>query len=221
MAKMHALFKDRAEAGRILAERLKENAGAGTVVLALPRGGVPVAFELAVALDAELDVLPVRKLGVPGQPELAMGAIAPGGAMYVDHDTMRAAHVTQAQFDAVLAAEQSELARREALYRRDSAPSAVEGRTAVVVDDGIATGATMQAAVKALRERRPARVIVAVPVAPAGVQADFVKVADEFVCVAQPALFFSVGQHYTDFGQTTDEEVSDLLERARARTRRA
>lgn len=217
MAKMHALFKDRAEAGRILAERLKENAGAGTVVLALPRGGVPVAFELAVALDAELDVLPVRKLGVPGQPELAMGAIAPGGALYVDHDTMRAAHVTQAQFDAVLAAEQSELARREALYRRDSAPSAVEGRTAVVVDDGIATGATMQAAVKALRERRPARVIVAVPVAPAGVQADFVNVADEFVCVAQPALFFSVGQHYTDFGQTTDEEVSDLLERARTR----
>jgi putative phosphoribosyl transferase len=214
---MHALFQDRVEAGRMLAHRLKHQAGPGTVVLALPRGGVPVGFELAVALGAELDVLPVRKLGVPGQPELAMGAIAPGGALYVDRDTMRAAHVTQAQFDAVLTAEQSELARREALYRGGATPVPVEGRTAIVVDDGIATGATMQAAVKALRERRPARVIVAVPVAPIGVEADFAEIADEFVCVAQPALFFSVGQHYNDFGQTTDEEVSDLLARARAR----
>jgi putative phosphoribosyl transferase len=214
---MYSLFKDRAEAGHMLAERLKELAGPETVVLALPRGGVPVAFELAVALDAELDILPVRKIGVPGQPELAMGAIAPGGALFVDHETMRAAHVTQAEFDAVLAREQAELVRREALYRGDEARPEVEGRTAIVVDDGIATGATMQAAVKALRERRPARIIVAVPVAPAGAEAEFVEIVDEFVCIAQPALFFSVGQHYADFGQTTDDEVSVLLARARAR----
>ncbi|PTB16798.1 phosphoribosyl transferase [Trinickia symbiotica] len=212
---MHSLFNDRAEAGRMLAERLKEYAGPGTVVLALPRGGVPVGFELAMALGAELDVMPVRKLGVPSQPELAMGAIAPGGALFVDTQTMRAAHVGQAQFDAVLAQEQSELARRESSYRGGRAPSAVEGRTAILVDDGIATGATMQAAVKALRERRPARIVVAVPVAPTGAETDFSSIVDEFVCVAQPALFFSVGQHYDNFGQTTDEEVRALLERAR------
>lgn len=221
MSAMYSLFKDRAEAGRMLATRLKAEAGPGTVVLALPRGGVPVAFELAMALDAELDVLPVRKLGVPGQPELAMGAIAPGGALFVDHETIRAARVTQAQFDIVLALEQSELARREVLYGCGRAPPTLEGRTAIVVDDGIATGATMHAAVEALRERRPARVIVAVPVAPAGAEADFAEIVDEFVCVAQPALFFSVGQHYEDFGQTTDEEVRDLLDRARTHYRHA
>jgi putative phosphoribosyl transferase len=214
---MYSLFKDRAEAGRMLAERLKDEAGPGIVVLALPRGGVPVAFELASALGAELDILPVRKLGVPGQPELAMGAIAPGGALFVDQDTMRAARVTQAQFDAVLAKEQSELTRREASYRRGRAAPEVKGRTAILVDDGIATGSTMQAAIKALRERGPARVIVAVPVAPIGAEADFAEVVDEFVCIAQPALFFSVGQHYENFGQTTDEEVRDLLARAPAR----
>jgi putative phosphoribosyl transferase len=216
---MFALFKDRAEAGRLLAERLREKVGPETVVLALPRGGVPVAFEVANALAAELDVLPVRKVGVPGQPELAMGAIAPGGALYVDRDTMRAAQVTQAQFDAVLESEKAELARREALYRGagGEAPSPIEGRTVIVVDDGIATGATMQAAVNALLARRPSRIIVAVPVAPSGMEAGFSGTADEFVCVAQPALFFSVGQHYNDFGQTSDEEVSDLLRRARER----
>jgi putative phosphoribosyl transferase len=214
---MYSLFKDRAEAGQMLAERLKDEAGSGIVVLALPRGGVPVAFELASALDAELDILPVRKLGVPGQPELAMGAIAPGGALFVDHDTMRAAGVTQAQFDAVLAQEQSELTRREASYRGARAAPEVKGRTAILVDDGIATGSTMQAAVKALRERGPARIIVAVPVAPIGAEADFAEVVDEFVCIAQPALFFSVGQHYEDFGQTTDDEVRELLARAPAR----
>jgi putative phosphoribosyl transferase len=201
----------------MLAERLKDEAGPGIVVLALPRGGVPVAFELASALDAELDILPVRKLGVPGQPELAMGAIAPGGALFVDQDTLRAAGVTQAQFDAVLADEQSELTRREALYRGPRAAPEVKGRTAILVDDGIATGSTMQAAVKALRERGPARIIVAVPVAPIGAEADFAEIVDEFVCIAQPALFFSVGQHYEDFGQTTDEEVRDLLARIPAR----
>jgi putative phosphoribosyl transferase len=218
---MHALFKDRAEAGQMLAEQLKNLAGPGTVVLALPRGGVPVGFELAIALDAQFDVLPVRKLGVPGQPELAMGAIAPGGALFVDNDTVSMTRVTQAQFDAVLADEQAELARREKSYRGDHAPIDVTGRTAILVDDGIATGSTMQAAVIALRERRPARMIVAVPVAPSGVETSFEGIVDDFVCVAQPMLFISVGQHYENFDQTTDKEVRDLIERARTRLGKA
>ena len=214
---MYPLFKDRAEARRMLAERLKDKAGPGTIVLALPRGGVPVAFELASALHAELDILPVRKLGVPGQPELAMGAIAPGGALFVEQDMMRASGVTQAQFEAVLAEEQSELIRRETAYRGARAASEVKGRTAILVDDGIATGSTMQAAVKALRKRGPARIIVAVPVAPVGAEADFAEIVDKFVSIAQPTLFYSVGQHYENFGQTTDEEVRDLLARTPAR----
>lgn len=212
---MHSLFKDRAEAGRILAERLQHERGSDSVVLALPRGGVPVAYELAVALGAELDVLPVRKLGVPGQRELAMGAIAPGGALFVDKAVMRSAGISQAQFDEVLSDETDELARRESLYRGQHRAVSVEGKTVLVVDDGLATGATMQAAVRALRERRPARIVVAVPVAPLGAEADFADIVDEFVCVAQPALFFSVGQHYDDFAQTSDHEVRALLEHAR------
>ncbi len=214
---MYPLFKDRAEAGRMLAERLKDKKGPGIVVLALPRGGVPVAFELASALNAELDVLPVRKLGVPGQPELAMGAIAPDGALFVDKDTMRAAGVTQAQFDAVRAEEQLELTRREASYRGKRATPEMKGRTAILVDDGIATGSTMQAAIKALHKREPARIIIAVPVAPIGAETGFAEIVDEFVCIAQPALFFSVGQHYADFNQTTDEEVRELLARTLTR----
>lgn len=198
----------------MLAEHLRNEAGVNGVVLALPRGGVPVAFEVAMALHAELDVLPVRKIGVPDQKELAMGAIASGGALYVDHDTMRAAHVSQAQFDSVLAHERVELERRETLYRGHRPPASVEGRTVLLVDDGIATGATMRAAVLALRARRPARIVAAVPVAPEGIEADFADVVDAFVCPAQPALFFSVGQHYEDFGETTDDDVRDLLHRA-------
>lgn len=211
---MYALFKDRMEAGRMLAERLHDEAGESTLVLALPRGGVPVGFEVALALNAELDVLPVRKIGVPSHKELAMGAIAAGGALHVEHDTLRAAHVSQAQFDAVLTQERLELARRETLYRGDRAPVQVEGRTVLLVDDGIATGATMKAAILALRTRHPARIVAALPVAPAGIEADFVGIVDAFVCVAQPALFFSVGQHYDDFGETTDDDVRDLLRRA-------
>lgn len=214
---MHALFKDRVEAGRMLAERLKAYRSPDTVVLALPRGGVPVAFELVEALGAKLDVLPVRKLGVPGQPELAMGAIAPAGAQFVDRDIIRSAHVSQAQFESVLAQQTEELARQEALYHGDTPALAVESKTVIVVDDGMATGATMQAAVHALRERHPARVIVAVPVAPAGVRAAFEDVVDEFVCVAQPTFFFSVGQYYDEFAQTSDGEVLDLLSRSRRR----
>lgn len=211
---MFALYKDRAQAGRMLAERLRNEAGVDAVVLALPRGGVPVAFEVAMALHAELDVLPVRKIGVPGQRELAMGAIASGGALYVDHDTMHVAHVSQAQFDTVLARERVELERREMSYRGNRAPASVEGRTVLLVDDGIATGATMQAAALALRARRPTRIVVAVPVAPEGIEADFAGVVEAFICAAQPTPFFSVGQHYEDFGETTDDDVRELLRRA-------
>jgi putative phosphoribosyl transferase len=215
---MFTLFRDRSEAGRILAAHLRnEGADAGAVVLALPRGGVPVGFEVATALGSELDVLPVRKLGVPGERELAMGAIAAGGAMYVDHGTMHIARVTQAQFEAVHAEEQIELARRATLYRGENAPVQVEGRVAIVVDDGMATGASMQAAVRALRKQHPARVIVGLPVAPLGAEVDFSGIVDAFVCVANPPNFFSVGQYYEDFGETTDDEVRELLARARAR----
>lgn len=211
---MFALFKDRQEAGRMLAERLRGEADASALVLALPRGGVPIAFEVALALGAELDVLPVRKIGVPGQKELAMGALASGGALHVEHDTMRAAHVSQARFDEVLAHERGELSRREALYRGDRSPARVEGRTVLLVDDGIATGATMRAAILALRARHPARIVAALPVAPAGIETEFDGTADAFVCIAQPVLFFSVGQHYEDFGEIADDEVRALLRRA-------
>lgn len=211
---MYALFKDRTEAGRLLAERLRGLASSDALVLALPRGGVPVAFEVASAFGAELDVLPVRKIGVPGHRELAMGAIASGDALYVERDTMHAAHVSQAQFDAVLAQERIELERRETLYRGNRPPARIEGSTVLLVDDGIATGATMKAAAAAVRAHRPARVIAALPVAPAGIEGEFADIVDVFVCVAQPSLFFSVGQHYEDFGETTDDDVRDLLHRA-------
>lgn len=215
---MHTLFRDRSEAGRILAAHLRnEGVESDAVVLALPRGGVPVGFEVATALGGELDVLPVRKLGVPGERELAMGAIAAGGALYVDHSTMYIARVTQAQFEAVHAEEKIELARRAALYRGENAPANVEGRVAVIVDDGMATGSSMQAAVRALRQQRPARVIIGLPVAPLGADADFSGIVDAFVCVANPSNFFSVGQYYEDFSETTDDEVRELLARARAR----
>lgn len=211
---MHAMFRDRRDAGRVLAERLRSYAGPHTLVLGLPRGGVPVAYEVAVALGAELDILPVRKIGVPSQPELAMGAVAPGGAVYVAHDTMREALVSQDTFDRVLAREQIELARRETRYRGARPQPEVEGRTVILVDDGIATGATMRAAILSLRTRRPAHIVVALPVAPRGLETQFAGLADAFVCVSQPMLFFSVGQHYEDFGETSDDEVRMLLQQA-------
>ncbi|KUZ71285.1 phosphoribosyl transferase [Burkholderia ubonensis] len=209
-------FLDRADAGRQLADALHEYAGrTDVVVLALPRGGVPVAFPVARALNAPLDVLVVRKLGVPYDPELAMGAIATGGAIYLQRSVIASMDVSDAQLADVIARETVELQRREALYRGAWPPVPVEGRTVIVVDDGIATGASMRVALQALRERRPARVVAAAPVAPAGVQRKFDDLADAFVVVSRPLSFFGISQFYTHFEQTSDDEVRVLLDAAR------
>nr|WP_249220699.1 phosphoribosyltransferase family protein [Burkholderia cenocepacia] len=211
-------FADRADAGRQLADALREYAGrSDVVVLALPRGGVPVAYPVARALRAPLDVLVVRKLGVPFDPELAMGAIATGGAMHLQRSVIRAMDVSDAQLADVIARETAELHRREALYRGAAPPPplAVEGRIAIVVDDGVATGASMRVALQALRERHPARIVAAVPVAPAGAAQAFDGLADAFVTVSQPTRFFGISQFYARFEQTSDDEVRALLDAAR------
>jgi putative phosphoribosyl transferase len=209
---MERIFLNRAAAGRALARHLQSYAQReDVIVLALPRGGVPVGFEVAAALHAPLDVLLVRKLGVPWQTELAMGAIASGGALYVDRRLMHEAGVTEAQFEHVLTDAQDELARRETLYREQRPALSVEGQIAIVVDDGMATGATLLAALRALRSRSPARIIVALPVAPADGELRLGGAADEFVCALTPRVFFSVGQFYQDFGETTDDDVRGLL----------
>jgi putative phosphoribosyl transferase len=209
---MERIFLNRAAAGRALARHLQAySQRQDVIVLALPRGGVPVGFEVAMALRAPLDILLVRKLGVPWQAELAMGAIASGGALYVDRRLMREAGVTEAQFEHVLADAQGELARRETLYREQRPAISVEGQIAIVVDDGMATGATLLAALRALRSRSPARIVVALPVAPANGELRLGDAADEFVCTLTPRVFFSVGQFYQDFDETTDEEVRVLL----------
>jgi putative phosphoribosyl transferase len=183
-------------------------------VLALPRGGVPVAFEVAQALNAPLDVLVVRKLGVPGQKELAMGAIASNGVQVLNEDIVRSLRISEAAINRVMAKEQQELERREYLYRGDRPTPKLHGRTVILVDDGFATGATMRAAVVALQQHKPAKVIVAVPVAASETCKDFEAKVDEVVCLATPSPFYSVGLWYEDFPQTTDEEVRDLLQKA-------
>lgn len=209
---MESHFEDRHAAGRLLAAALRAYAGRNdVVVLALPRGGVPVGYEVAKALGAELDVLIVRKLGLPYHPELAMGAIASGGAIDLNPDVIAMSGVTQGDIEGVLAQEYRELERREALYRGARPPAQIEGRTVIVVDDGIATGASMRAALKALRTRKPAKIIVAVPVAPIDTRERLRDVADEFVCVLSPDDFRAVGQFYRHFGQTSDDEVRTLL----------
>lgn len=213
---MYALFKDRTEAGRMLAERLRGEAGPDVLVLALPRGGVPVAFEVAMALSAELDVLPVRKIGVPGQPELAMGAIASGEALYVDRNTMQATRVSQAQFDAVLAAERVELARRERLYRGNRQPIRVEGRTVVLVDDGIATGATMRAATASMRQQGAERIIIATPVCTQSLHRSLSAQADDIVCLRRPQSPRPISETYEEFPLVQEDEVCRLLRRAAA-----
>lgn len=215
---MPRIFEDRADAGRALAKTLESQRGAaGTVVLGLPRGGVPVAFEIAEALRLPLDVLVVRKLGLPSQPELAMGAIASGGALVRNDEVVGYLGGREDAFEAVRAREQAELERRERDFRGDRPPHDLRGRTGILVDDGLATGATMEAAVRALRALGATRVVVAVPVASPEARDRIAAVADEVVCLAAPMYFSAVGQWYRDFAQTSDEEVRDLLARAHAR----
>lgn len=209
------IFRDRAEAGWLLAAKLQAYAGRPDVlVLALPRGGVPVAFEVAQALRAPLDVLVVRKLGVPGHEELAMGAIATGGVRVLNDDMVSELGIPKWTIDAVAAEEGRELQRRDRLYRDDAPAPQVSGRVVILIDDGLATGSTMRAAVAAVRQLKPARVIVAAPVAAAETCAEFHSIADEVVCAFIPDRFYAVGRWYADFSQTTDEEVRCLLERA-------
>jgi len=210
-------FEDRRAAGSVLASLLRHYADRpDVVVLALPRGGVPVAFEVAQALGAPLDLFLVRKLGTPGHRELAMGAIASGGVRVLNGDVIRWHGISAAEIDAVAREEQRELERREAAYREGREPVPVEGRTVILIDDGLATGSTMRAAVQAVRQRRPARVVVAVPVGAPQTCDELSAIADEVVCAQTPEPFAAVGQWYSDFDQTTDQEVRDLL-RAHAR----
>ena len=215
---MERIFADRVDAGRALAKALQARRGAtDTVVLGLPRGGVPVAYEIALALDLPLDVLVVRKLGLPWQPELAMGAIASGGALVLNDEVVRYLGGRGEALDTVRAREQAELERRERDYRGNRPTLDMRNRTGILVDDGLATGATMEAAVRSLQALGAKRVVVAVPVASAEARERIAAVADEVVCLATPMFFSAVGQWYRDFGQTPDEEVRDLLTRAHAR----
>src|SRR5947199_2709012 len=211
---MERRYRDRSEAGRMLASELTAYAKQPAVLgLALPRGRGPVAFEVARALLAPLDVFLVRKLGVPGQEELAMGAIASGGVRVVNEDVVKHLGIAPEVIDAVAAREQDELERRERAYRDERPAPDVRGRTVILVDDGLATGSTMRAAALALRQKGPARVVVAVPVASREACAEFRGEVDDVVCAATPEPFMGVGRWYEDFSQTTDEEVRSLLAR--------
>jgi predicted phosphoribosyltransferase len=208
-------FQDRHEGGRRLVEGLSQYAGReDVVVLGLPRGGVPVAFEVASALHAPLDVFVVRKLGVPGHEELAMGAIASGGVRVLNDDVVAATGVSQEQIDAVAGREREQLELRERAYRGDRAPIDVQGRVAILVDDGLATGATMRAAVAALHDRGVNSIVVAVPTAPPETCAALRRQVDEVVCTLTPDPFMAVGLWYRNFAPVSDEEVKELLDRA-------
>ena len=210
------IFQDRRDAGKKLAQALERYADRDDVlVLALPRGGVPVAYEVAKALDAPLDVFLVRKLGVPGHAELAMGAIASGGVRVLNREIVRGLNISEEAIESVAEQERQELRRREQAYRGDRSEPKVEGQTAILIDDGLATGATMRAAVEALREQGPARIVVAVPTASPDVCRSFENRADEVVCVATPQPFYAVGASYAQFSQTTDDEVREYLRLAR------
>jgi predicted phosphoribosyltransferase len=208
-------FRDRRDAGRALATLLEQYRGRDdVVVLALPRGGVPVAYEVATALQAPLDVFVVRKLGVPGHEEFAMGAIASGGGVVINDDVVRGLGIAPAAIQRVADAEARELARREHAYREARPMEDVTGRTVILVDDGLATGSSMRAAILALRRLGPARIVVAVPAAPESTCQELAAEADEVVCATTPTPFFAVGQSYWDFTQTTDDEVRELLRAA-------
>jgi putative phosphoribosyl transferase len=209
------IFRDRAEAGRLLAAKLREYANrSDVVVLALPRGGVPVAFEVARALNAPLDVFVVRKLGVPGHEELAMGAIASGGVRVLNQDVLRALGISRGVVDLVAEREQRELLRREREYRDGRAPLDIRNRTVILVDDGLATGSSMRVAAIALKQKGPAEIIAAVPVGAPETCAEFESEVDKVVCATTPRRFRAVGEWYRDFSQTSDEEVRDLLSEA-------
>ena len=213
--RQQATFRDRVDAGRRLAALLAGYAGRSDVlVLALPRGGVPVGYEVARALGAPLDLMLVRKLGLPGHEELAMGAIATGGIRVVDEELVRQLRIPRGLIDRVAAVEQVELERRERLYRGDRPAPPIEGRIVILVDDGIATGSTMRAAVRSLRALEPARIVVAAPTAAASTCAELRREADEVVCVSTPEPFQAVGMHYEDFPQLEDDAVREILRQA-------
>jgi putative phosphoribosyl transferase len=212
---MHLPYENRVEAGRMLATLLTPYARRPDVlVLGLPRGGVPVAYEVARALEASLDLLLVRKLGLPGHTELAMGAIATGGIRVLNPEVVEGLGVPAAVIEKVVAVELQELQRRARVYRGDRPTPQIEGRCVLLIDDGLATGATMRAAIAAVRQQQPARLVVAVPVAPPATIAVLRKEADAVVCPATPEPFFGIGQWYDDFTQVTDDEVRALLRRA-------
>jgi len=205
-------FRDRADAGKYLAELLQKYAGdSDTLVLGLPRGGVVVAFEVARGLGAPMDIFLVRKLGVPGYEELAVGAIASGGILVINQDVAQSIRISQARIEEIATKEAKELKRREQAYRGNRPPIEVEGRTIIIVDDGLATGATMRAAVDALRKHNPHKIVVAVPVASLEACEEFRTKVDDIVCGITPEYFNAVGAWYDDFGQTSDEEVIHLL----------
>jgi putative phosphoribosyl transferase len=208
-------FRNRVEAGQLLAKKLSRYANrADVLVLALPRGGVPVGFEIAQALHAPLDVFIVRKLGLPGHEELAMGAIATGGVRVLNGEVVERLNIDDEVIDAVAAQELSELERREKTYRGDRSAPDVQGRTIILVDDGIATGSTMRAAVEALRQLNAGHIVAATPTVALSTAREMRPEVDELVAVMTPADFVAVGQWYQDFDQTTDAEVRDLLERS-------
>jgi putative phosphoribosyl transferase len=211
------IYRDRTEAGNYLAAQLDHYADRDDVlVLALPRGGVPVAFEVAKALRAPLDIFLVRKLGIPGHEELAMGAIATGGVRVLNDDVVEYLRIPTGVIDSVAADELQELERRERAYRGNRPEPEVRGKTVILVDDGLATGSTMRAAAAALRQQNPARIVIAVPVSAPETCDEYRMGVDEIICAATPIRFRAVGKWYEDFSQTTDEEVHDLLERARS-----
>jgi putative phosphoribosyl transferase len=209
------IFANRADAGRRLALRLQKYADRDDViVLGIPRGGVPVAFQIAETLHAPLDVFLLRKLGVPGHEELAFGAIASGGVRIIDQQIIRALSISEFEIEAVTAREQNELNREEQVYHGGRAPLPVTGQTVILVDDGVATGASLLAGIQALRQRKPAKIVVAVPVASQAAADRVAREVDEFVCIATPEPFYAVGQFYQDFSQVSDEEVVTMPERS-------
>jgi putative phosphoribosyl transferase len=208
-------FRDRAEAGQLLAQQLSAYAHrADVLILALPRGGVPIAYEISQALQVPLDICLVRKLGVPGQKELAMGAIAANEVMVLNESVVRSLHISQQVILEVAAAERQELERRNRAYRKDRTAPVVENHIVILVDDGIATGATVRAAIATLKQQHPQKIVVAVPVSPPSSCKSLKAIVDEVVCLLQPPELSSIGQWYEDFSQTTDQEVCYLLERS-------